>query len=174
LTRFLITTEGKTDKAFIEGVTERLKAACKVKFVWGNRPVKVRRILKTYAGEFNQAIILKDLHKAGRDITTLINELKNEIKELENQGLQPYIIVVKRSIEAWILAGLCVNNPENIQDPEDELKRLMQKTGKHYIKSPEVYKQLAKEVNLKKAAKKSETFKKFIEILRLPHQVNKG
>jgi hypothetical protein len=147
-------------------VIERLKAACKVQFVRGNRPKKVRRILKTYAGKFNQAIILKDLHKAGRDITTLINELKYEIRDLENQGLHLHIIVVKRSIESWILAGLCINNPENIEDPEEGLKKVMQKKGRYYIKSPEIYRQLAKEVDFEKAVKKSETFKKFIEVLQ--------
>jgi hypothetical protein len=126
----------------------------------------VRRILKTYAGKFNQAIILKDLHKAGRDITTLINELKYEIRDLENQGLHLHIIVVKRSIESWILAGLCINNPENIEDPEEGLKKVMQKKGRYYIKSPEIYRQLAKEVDFEKAVKKSETFKKFIEVLQ--------
>lgn len=126
----------------------------------------MRRILKTYAGKFNQAIILKDLHKAGRDITTLINELKYEIRDLENQGLHLHIIVVKRSIESWILAGLCINNPENIEDPEEGLKKVMQKKGRYYIKSPEIYRQLAKEVDFEKAVKKSETFKKFIEVLQ--------
>ncbi|MEM4700634.1 MAG: hypothetical protein QXZ51_00645 [Candidatus Bathyarchaeia archaeon] len=42
----------------------------------------------------------------------------------------------------------------------------MQKRGRHYIKSPEVYKRLAKEeVDIKKATLKSEAFKKFVEIL---------
>jgi hypothetical protein len=63
-------------------------------------------------------------------------------------GVHPLVIVVKRSIESWILAGLCVNNPENIEDPEEELKKLMQKMGRYFIKSPEVYKRLAKEVDL--------------------------
>ena len=162
----LVIVEGLTDKAFIEGVAEKLEAKCKVQFMRGNKPEKASRLLKTYAGEFNQAIILKDLHRSGRDTTTLINKLRNGIKHLENQGLRSHIIVVKRSIESWILAGLCINNPENIQDPEDELKRLIQKAGRHFIKSPEVYKQLAKEVDIEKAIKKSETFKRFIELLQ--------
>ncbi|MEX2704536.1 MAG: hypothetical protein Q6352_004645 [Candidatus Freyrarchaeum guaymaensis] len=41
----------------------------------------------------------------------------------------------------------------------------MQKKGKHYVKSPEIYKRLAKEVDIKEAIAKSETFKNFIEIL---------
>jgi hypothetical protein len=161
----LVIVEGLTDKAFIEGVAEKLEAKCKVQFMRGNKPEKASRLLKTYAGEFNQAIILKDLHRAGRDTTTLINKLRNGIKHLENQ-VPSHIIVVKRSIESWILAGLCINNPENIQNPEDELKRLIQKAGRHFIKSPEFYKRLAKEVDIEKAVKKSETFKRFIELLQ--------
>jgi hypothetical protein len=42
----------------------------------------------------------------------------------------------------------------------------MQKKGKQYIKSPEIYKRLAKEVDIEKAVKKSETFKSFIELLQ--------
>jgi hypothetical protein len=165
----LIIVEGLTDRAFIEGIIEKFEAKGEVKFMRGNKPEKVSRLLKTYAGEFNQAIILKDLHRDGRDTTTLINKLTNGIRRLEKQGLRSHIIVVKRSIESWILAGLCVNNPENIPDPEEELKRLIQKTGRHFIKSAEVYKRLAKEVDIEKAVKKSETFKSFIELLQSAH-----
>jgi hypothetical protein len=162
----LIIVEGLTDKGFIEGIAEKLQAQCKVHIMRGNRPEKVSRLLKAFMGEFNKAIILKDLHRAGRDTTTLINKLTSKLKQLESQGLQLQVISVKRSIESWILAGLSVNNPEEILNPEEELKKLMQKKGKQYIKSPEIYKRLAKEeIDIKKAAAKSEAFKNFIEIL---------
>jgi hypothetical protein len=42
----------------------------------------------------------------------------------------------------------------------------MQKRGRPFIKSPEVYKRLAKEeVDIKKASAKSGTFKDFLEII---------
>lgn len=162
----LIIVEGLTDKGFIEGIAEKLQTPCKVHPIRGNKPDKVRRLLQVFAGEFDKAIILKDLHRGDRETITLVNKLKREIRKLENIIPPTQIIVIKRSIESWILAGLCINNPEEIPDPEEELKKLMQKRGKHYIKSSEVYKRLAKEeVDIKKASVKSETFKDFVELL---------
>jgi len=161
----LIIVEGLTDKGFIEGIVEKLQVPCKVRIMRGNRPERASRLLKALMGEFSKAIVLKDLHRAGRETTTLINKLASKIRQIESQGLQSQVIIVKRSIESWILAGLSVNNPEEILNPEEELKELMQKKGKHYVKSPEIYKRLAKEVDIKEAIAKSETFKNFIEIL---------
>jgi formiminotetrahydrofolate cyclodeaminase len=138
LTNTLIIVEGHTDKAFIEGITEKLQKPCKIHPMRGNKPEKV---------------ILKDLHRGEQQTAKLIDEIKREIKQLQNLQHKIHTIIVKRSVESWILAGLCVNNPEETPNPEEELKKLMQKTGKHYIKSPEVYKRLAKEVDLEKQSK---------------------
>jgi len=162
----LIIVEGLTDKGFIEGVAEKLQIACKIHVMRGNRPEKVSRLLRTLAGEFNKAIILKDLHRAGVDESILINKLLSKVRQLESQKMQTRVFPVKRSIEAWILAGLSLNNPEEILNSEEELKKLMQRRNKQCIKSPELYKQLAKEeVGIEKAAAKSKTFKDFIEFL---------
>lgn len=162
----LIIVEGITDKSFIEGIAEKLQTRCKVHPMRGNKPDKIRRLLMAFAEEIRKAIILKDLHRGYTETTTLVSRLKMEIRKLESQRLQSQIIIVKRNVESWILAGLSVNNPEEISDPEEELKKIMQKKGRHYIKSPEVYKRLAKEeVDIKKATLKSEAFKKFVEIL---------
>lgn len=165
MTSTLVIVEGLTDKGFIEGVTEKLQKPCKVYPMRGNKPEKVRRILKA-SYDFEKAIILKDLHREERQTTKLIDDIKREIKQLENQKPYTQVIVVRRCIESWILAGFCVNNPEEIPNPEDELKRLMQKRGKHFIKSPEAYKQLARaEMDIEKAKTKSKTFKEFIDSL---------
>jgi hypothetical protein len=162
----LIIVEGLTDKGFIEGIAEKLQATCKIYVMRGNRPEKVSRLLRAFAGEFNKAIILKDLHRAGVDATTLINKLISKVRQLESQKIQTRVFPVKRSIEAWILAGLSLNNPEEILNPEEELKKLMQRRSKQYIKSPEIYKRLAKEeLDIEKATAKSKTFKDFIEFL---------
>ncbi len=162
----LIIVEGLTDRGFVEGIVEKLQVKCKVHPMRGNRPEKVSRLLKALTGEFDKAIILKDLHRAGRDTTALINKITRKVRQLESQILQSQVIAVKRSVESWILAGLSVNNPEEIINPEGELRELMQKRGKQYIKSPEIYKRLAKEeVDIKKAIEKSETFKNFVEII---------
>jgi len=41
----------------------------------------------------------------------------------------------------------------------------MQRRGKYYVKSPEVYKRLAKEIDIEKAMSLSKTFKDFIDFL---------
>ena len=165
MTTRLIIVEGPSDKGFIEGITEKVGIKCKVKLMRGNRPEKAARIAKSYFRDTGKAIILKDLHRASRDVTSLINRFKNIIIQLKNEGIESQLIIVKRSIESWILAGLCVRNAEEIPDPEEKLKELMQRKGKRYIKSVETLRKLAKETDVEKAIEKSESFKKFIEAL---------
>lgn len=70
-------------------------------------------------------------------------------------------------MESWVLAGLCVNNPEEILDPKGELRKLMWRKGKYYIKNSEVYKRLAKEeIDVEKALAKSPSFREFLKVLK--------
>ena len=161
----LVIVEGAADRSFVEGIAEKLRIRCKVLQMRGNRPDKIRRLLIAYAKRLGEAVVLKDLHRGYKETTTLIDRLKEEIERLGNQGIRAQIVTVKRSVESWILAGLSVNNPEEILNPEEVLKEIMQRRGRHYIKSPEVYRQLAREVDIEKAASKSETFRRFIETL---------
>lgn len=161
----LIVVEGPTDQAFIRGVAERLNTACKIVFMRGNKPEKAYRILTIYMGKFEKAIVLKDVHRSGIDRTPIIERLASRIKQLEKQNMRARVLPVKRSIEAWILAGLSLTSPEEILDPEEELKKAMQRRGKYYVKSPEVYKRLAKEIDIEKAMSLSKTFKDFIDFL---------
>ena len=161
----LVIVEGAADRSFVEGIAEKLRIRCKVLQMRGNRPDKIRRLLIAYAKRLGEAVVLKDLHRGYKETTTLIDRLKEEIERLGNQGIRAQIVTVKRSVESWILAGLSVNNPEEILNPEEVLKEIMQRRGRHYIKSPEVYRQLAREIDIEKAASKSGTFRRFIEIL---------
>jgi len=165
LSNTLVIVEGPTDEGFIKGIAEKLRARCKVLIMRGNRADKAYRLLEDHIGEFNKAAVLKDVHRAGRDTTSIIDQLASRIKQLETQEIQLRVFSVKRSIEAWILAGLCLNNPEEILNPEEELKKLMQREGKPYIKSPESYKRIADEIDIEKAKKTSKTFKDFIDFL---------
>jgi len=165
LSNTLIIVEGQTDEGFIKGIADRLQAKCKVLVMRGNRADKAHRLLKAHMGNFNKAAVLKDIHRAGVDTTAIIDQLASKIKQLETQKIQLRVFPVKRSIEAWILAGLCLNNPEEILNPEEELKKLMQREGKHYIKSPEIYTRIADEIDIEKAKKASKTFKDFIDFL---------
>ncbi|MEM0488814.1 MAG: hypothetical protein QW707_06400 [Candidatus Bathyarchaeia archaeon] len=162
----LVIVEGATDRSFVEGIAEKLRIQCKVLQMRGNRPDKIRRLLIAYAKKVGEAVVLKDLHRGYKETTALIDRLKEEIGRLGNQGIRTQIIIIKRSVESWILAGLSVNNPEEILNPEEVLKEMMLRRGKHYIKSPEVYRQLAREIDVEKATSKSETFRRFIETLK--------
>ena len=165
----LILVEGRTDKAFIRVVAERLNIARKIVKILpmdGNRPEKAYQYLRTYRREFERAIVLKDVHRAGIDRTPLIERLASRIKQLEEEeNIQVCVLPVRRSIEAWILAGLSQTNPEDILDPVEELKKVMWRRGRQYVKSPEVYKRLAKEIDIEKALSLSRTFKDFVDLL---------
>ena len=165
MNRTLIIVEGPTDEAFVEVMAERLRVACETYIARGNKPEKVTRLLRASAGAFSKAIILKDLHRGDLD-RSLISKVAKVVSQLE--GLKAYVVQVKRSIESWILAGLSadIDNPEDLPDPEEELRRLMRKEGKYYVKSPEVYKRLAQEVDVERARAKSKTFEDFLKHLK--------
>lgn len=163
----LILVEGVTDQAFIRGVAERLNIACKIVVMRGNKPEKAYRILnKTYRGKFERAIVLKDVHRAGIDRTPLVERLAGRIKQLEEEeNIQVCVLPVRGSIEAWILAGLSQTNPEDILDPVEELKKVMWRRGRQYVKSPAFYERLAKEIDIEKALSLSRAFKDFVDLL---------
>jgi len=166
LNRTLIIVEGPTDKAFVEVMTEGLRVACKTYIAKGNKPEKVTRLLRASAKVFSKAIILKDLHRGDLDRSLVVSKVAKVVSQLK--GLKAYVVQVERSIESWILAGLSadIDNPEDLPDPEEELGRLMQREGKYYVKSPEVYKRLAQEVDVERARAKSKTFEDFLRHLK--------
>jgi len=112
----------------------------------GNRPEKAGCILAALQRELNRAIVLKDLHRKGKNRVTVIHKLTDKAKQLEKRGSRLHIITIKRSIESWELASLSVNNPEEMLDPEEEPKRLMNMKGEQFIKSREFYRKLAREI----------------------------
>jgi hypothetical protein len=57
--------------------------------VIGNRPEKASRILVALQGEFERAIVLKDLHREGRNSVALIHKLTDKAKQLEKRSCQP-------------------------------------------------------------------------------------
>jgi len=90
------------------------------------------------------------------------------------EAINVVCIPVKRAIEAWILAGKCVRNAEEIMDPAEYLDRMMRKDGKRHIKSRSLAKKLALEMDLEKAVKYSPTLRAFIESLRSDEQKCSG
>jgi len=165
LSTCLVVVEGESDEGFVEGMAERLGIRCRVCRMRGNKPNKIGRIIRSFSG-LRKAIVLKDLHGAGRDVNTLINKFRNLINQLRSNGIEAHLIIVKRSIESWVLAGMCVEDAENLPDPEEKLMEVMRRRGEDYIKSKTLLRKLARELDIEKIMKVSNSFRNFIEALR--------
>lgn len=163
----LVVVEGSSDEGFVEGIAERLGIRCKVLLMRGNKPNKAGRIIRSFSG-LRKAIVLKDLHGAGRDVNTLLDRFRDLISQLRSNKIEAYLIIVKRSIESWILAGLCVEGAESLPYPEEKLKEVMRRRGEDYVKSKTLLRKLARELDIEKIMKVSNSFKNFIEALRKP------
>lgn len=162
--KHLIIVEGDTDKAVVEEIAKKIKVRVKVLKMRGNNPDKAARLANSMLSveDYCKVIILKDEHKHPRE--TIDKLISRMLEEIQHEKKHP--ITVKKSIEAWILAGMGVANPENIDDPVEHLDHILRKQGKRYIKSPETARRLARHIDLQKAAQHSNTLKQFIETLK--------
>jgi len=165
LSTCLIVVEGPSDEGFIEGIAERLGIRCKILPMRGNKPNKAGRIIRSFSG-LRKAIVLKDLHGAGKDVNTLLDRFRDLIGQLRSNRIEAHLIVVKRSIESWILAGLCVEGAESFPDPEEKLREVMRRRGEDYIKNKALLRKLTGELNIEKIMKVSNSFRTFIEALK--------
>ncbi len=162
----LVLVEGITDKGVIDAIGEKLGIQVKTLLMRGNNPSKAIRIIKArlVEKEYDKVIILKDLHKLPENkVMEHLNKIAKNVQELKVQG-----IIVRKAIESWILAGMGVNNPEEIDDPAETLNTYMMRRGKRYIKSYKAAKELVMEINLEKAAKTAKSLNSFIETLKDP------
>jgi len=161
-----IIVEGVSDKGFIEGIADRLKITCRVRLMRGNRPNKAIRLIKSVSvlRDINKIIFLKDLHTQDENkIRDKIRRIMEEIGEIN----KVYPIVVKKSIESWVLAGLYnKRDAEKIADPIRELNTLLMREGRYYIKSYDFSRRLAEMIDLNKAMRNSHSFRKFINFLK--------
>ena len=161
-----IIVEGVSDRGFIEGIADRLKIACRVRLMRGNRPNKAVRLIKSVSvlRDINKIIFLKDLHAQDENkIRDKIRGIMEEVGEIN----KVYPIVVKKSIESWILAGLYnKRDAEKIADPIRELNTLLMREGRYYIKSYDFSRRLAEMIDLNKAMRNSHSFRKFINLLK--------
>ena len=161
-----IIVEGVSDRGFIEGIADRLKITCRVRLMRGNRPNKAVRLIKSVSvlRDINKIIFLKDLHAQDENkIRDKIRGIMEEIGEIN----KVYPIVVKKSIESWVLAGLYnKRDAEKIADPIRELNTLLMREGRYYIKSYDFSRRLAEMIDLNKAMRNSHSFRKFINLLK--------
>ncbi|HDJ89622.1 MAG TPA: hypothetical protein ENG40_02895 [Thermoprotei archaeon] len=117
-----IIVEGVSDRGFIEGIADRLKITCRVRLMRGNRPNKAVRLIKSVSvlRDINKIIFLKDLHVQDENkIRDKIRGIMEEIGEIN----KVYRIVVKKSIESWVLAGLY--NKRGAEKIADRAKKII-------------------------------------------------
>jgi len=170
----LVLVEGESDEGFIKGLAERLSLRIKILKMRGNRPNKAVRLIKAVleSQSFSKAIILKDQHSYPEElIQEKLLQIREEISKTIKTDRKVFVhgIIVKKAIEAWILAGLGVNNPENIDDPDKYLDEILRRRRRGiYIKSCEKAKHLAMEIDLYQAMKHSNQLKEFIDFLHDP------
>jgi len=162
--KHLIVVEGFTDKPVIEEIARKVGVEVEILVMRGNNPDKAVRLVNSKLGieEYSKVIILKDEHRLPRKI---INDFINKIKT-RIQHERKYPMIVRKSIESWILACMGITNPENIDDPEEYLDHILRRQGKRYIKSPGIVRRLVKHINPQEAAQHSNTLKQFIETLK--------
>jgi len=159
----VVFVEGDSDAGFIKGVCEKLGIACRVYVLRGNRVEKASRKARTVAEKSQLTLLLKDTHSLAEDMLQRFEkEVYGSLRDLEKRGVRIKVLRVVRSIESWILAGLCEQKAESIEDP---VGRLRDKLGRDIIKSEEFYKKLAEGMDVQHAARNSHSFEEFLENL---------
>ena len=132
----------------------------------GNKPDKAIRLANAaLAGEeYSKIIVLKDQHQHSEDkILQTLDKIVGGI-----QYSKTYPIMIRKAIEAWILAGMGISNAENLDKPDEYLDRVLRRRDGEYIKSLSMAKKLIENIDLQQACQNSSTLKQFIEILKDP------
>jgi len=151
--------EGNSDAGFIEELCRRLNLYCKAYVLGGNNPEKAIRKVKAVAEQFKHVIVLKNTHMLRSE---LLEEFERKVESKLRGVARVKVLRVVSSIESWILAGLCEENPESIPNPE---ARLAERLGRFIVKSEGEYRKLASSVNIEHATRKSGSFKAFLEAI---------
>jgi len=123
---------------------------------------------------YDKFIVLKDLKPHGEEnIRRKFNAIRRNLHADIRDKVK--LAIAKQTIEAWFLADLealervfnceieeTIENPEEIQDPEEELDNLLRKHGERYYKGEQVAKRIMEELNLDKASSKLDSLKNFL------------
>jgi len=176
----MVIVEGESDAGVVEAIFSKLPRkgrgpGLEVYLMSGNRLKKVPNVIRARSEKYDGIILLKDLHTL--DEGELRSRIERTLSELPEylSGRVDYVIV-RRAIEAWILAdpdGLeratghrpSVSDPEDILDPAEALDELLKKCGKRYIKSRVFARRLAEPIDLDRASRSSESLAEFISKL---------
>jgi hypothetical protein len=143
----------------------------------GNRVEKLCGFIDSLKSDYRKFVVLKDLHRYDqRTIDERFRGIRNHLPASESRRTS--LIIVRRAIEAWLLAdsesinrtygfkdAIEVNNPENIEDPAEELDRILQRHGKRYVKGDSIAPKIAAELDVARAMNKSPSLRAFYEIV---------
>jgi len=173
-TMIVVLVEGVSDQGAVRAVAKKLGIFIKVVIMRGNNLKKAVRIIRSYK-DYDKAIILKDLHRYDE------NAITRRLETIATRIAKPKVIpiIVKRAIEAWVLAdpqslskelGVRVNvkDSEALLDPAETLNHYMKLAGKEYIKSERMLEMLMSKVDLREAAKRARSLSAFIKALQDP------
>ena len=168
--------EGDTDVGAIRAVAKKLRVRVRPRRMIGNRPEKIARTCRALAQRYDKFIVLKDLHRYREE--TIKRIYRDTLRFADaSLGKEINFLIVRHAIEAWFLADAdalsriynCrvteIPDPEEIENPAEELGRLLEKYGKRYIKSERISERIMNEADLQKVSKKSLSFKTFLKYL---------
>lgn len=162
----LIIVEGQSDKGFIKGIADRVGTQVHVLLMRGNKPDKAARLIRVTLRQrsYGKVILLKDTHTKSEDKVRKLGE--GALKRVPHPS--KHLIIVKEAIESWVLAGMGERGAESISDPYSRLAELLAREGKTLVKSEGLYRELAKEMDLRAACRNSATLREFLNVLRDP------
>jgi len=171
--------EGDTDVGAVRAIAKKLHVRARPRRMVGNRPKKIARTCRALAHRYDKFIVLKDLHKYQEGtIKRIYRETLGFVDSYFDKKIK--FLIIRHAIEAWFLADAdalsriynCrvneIPNPEEIENPAEELERLLEKYGKKYIKSERISERIMKEADLQKISKKSFSFRTFLKYLKDP------
>lgn len=178
MTKVLVLAEGVTERGAVSAIATKLKAQIRTALMNGNRPEKLRGFISTT--RYDKYIVLKDLKPHGeRNIRTKYNIVRRNLDA--HLRARVGLSIVKQATEAWFLADLealertfnckierTIENPEDVQDPEEELDNLLKRCGKRYLKGEQIARRIMEELNLEKASTKCISLRTFLDSIRDP------
>jgi len=178
MSKVLVLVEGVTEKGAVSAIAKKLKVQVRTALMNGNNPEKLRGFIRTT--KYDKFIVLKDLKPYGEEnIRRKFNDIRRNLRADIRDRIK--LAIAKQTTEAWFLADpealertfnckieTAIENPEDIQDPVEELDKLLRKCGKRYIKGEQVAKKIIEELNLEKATSKLDSLKIFLKNIQDP------
>jgi len=166
-----VIVESYSDKDVVEVLLGKRGIRPIVRFMRGNDPDRASTIANDLLRcGVRTIVVLKDLHCTEAPV----EKMKEKLRSLISQGFVR-LIIVKQSIEAWLLSDpsalkgvfRCsaeVANPEGIHKPDEELDRIAMRCGSRYYKRPTA-RRLAEAMNVDRASSKCESLRAFLSAL---------